>query len=124
MGKNKKGGKKHKRSKNQTFGKDLIFKEENQEYAKVLKLLGDSRVSLQCYDGIERLGIIRGNMKKRVWISSEDHVLIGLREFDDAKADIIHKYTPEEVRLLTSYGELTETTEIKEDVCAFEFDQI
>jgi hypothetical protein len=32
-------------------------------------MLGDGRVQLSCYDGVPRLGLIRGTMKRRVWIS-------------------------------------------------------
>jgi translation initiation factor 1A len=41
-----------------------------------------------------------------------DIVLIGLREFQQDKADVIHKYTAEEARNLQSYGELPATARI------------
>ncbi len=43
-----------------------------------------------------------------------DIVLVGLREFQDEKADIIHKYTTEEARNLQSYGELPATAKINQ----------
>ena len=63
-------------------------------------MLGDGRASLQCYDGITRTGLIRGTMRRRVWINAGDIVLIGLREFQEDKADIIHKYSTDEARQL------------------------
>jgi translation initiation factor 1A len=36
-----------------------------------------------------------------------DVVLISLREFEDGKADVIHKYTPEEVGMLRDRGEIS-----------------
>ena len=55
MPKNKgKGGKNFKKGKKRDEGetrRDLIFKEDGQEYAQVLKMLGDGRLALQCYDG-------------------------------------------------------------------------
>jgi initiation factor 1A len=39
------------------------------EYAQVLRLLGDNRVALQCFDGVSRTGLIRGTMRRRVWIN-------------------------------------------------------
>jgi translation initiation factor 1A len=33
-------------------------------------------------------------------------VLVGLRDFEDSKADIIHKYTAEEARQLQNNGEV------------------
>ena len=67
-----KGGKNYKKGKKTNEGetrRELIYKEDGQEYAQVQKMLGDGRVQLQCYDGVARLGLIRGTMKRRVWIS-------------------------------------------------------
>ena len=134
MPKNKLGGKSHKRKKNQKedFKRELIFKEHEQEYAVVTKMLGNGRVRIQCFDNQERLGIIRGKMKKRVWIRDGDFVLVGLRDFQNDKADIIHKYTADEARQLKAFGEIPITTKInatadfeeEEEDCAFDFDTI
>jgi translation initiation factor 1A len=81
MPKNKgKGGKNFKKGKKSGEGearRDLIFKEDGQEYAQVLRMLGDGRLALQCYDGVARTGLIRGTMRRRVWINTGDIVLIG-----------------------------------------------
>lgn len=151
MGKNKgKGGKGHKRAKSNNKGDasnhELTFKTDGQLYAVVLKAMGDCRFSLQCEDGLTRVGHVRGCMRKKVWIASGDTVIACLREFQDEKCDVIHKYTSGEVRKLKAYGELkgiqldpdsnnnnigTAITEIvtmdddnKGDECAFEFDEI
>ena len=39
-----------------------------------------------CFDGVTRLGHIRGKMRKKVWVSAGDIVLVGLREYQDDKA--------------------------------------
>ena len=118
MPKNKgKGGKNFKKGKKRDEGetrRDLIFKEDGQEYAQVLKMLGDGRLALQCYDGVARTGLIRGTMRRRVWINTGDIVLIGLREFQEDKADVIGKYTADEARNLQSYGELPATARINQ----------
>lgn len=104
-----KGGKKFRKSKNNpslTEKRQLEFKEEQQEYALVTKMLGNGRCECKCYDGRTRLGVIRGSMSKRVWISVGDTILVSLREYQDDKADIIHKYTNEEAATLREYGEL------------------
>jgi translation initiation factor 1A len=69
-------------------------------------MLGNARVDAFCFDGVSRLCQIRGQMRKRVWINVGDIVLVSLREYQDDKADIIHKYTPDEARSLKAYGEL------------------
>jgi len=102
-----KGGKNRRRGKGDRDGKrELVFKEDLQEYAQVTKMLGNARVEAFCFDGVTRLCQIRGQMRKRVWINMGDIVLVSLREFQDSKADIIWKYTPDEARSLKAYGEL------------------
>ena len=49
-----------------------------------------------------------------MWINNGDIILLSLREFEDGKADVIQKYTPDEARALKQYGELPEATKINE----------
>lgn len=42
----------------------------------------------------------------QVWIVAGDIVLLSLRDFQDDRADVIHKYTADEARNLKTYGEL------------------
>merc|ERR1711868_182411 len=69
-----------------------------------------------CFDGVKRLCLIRGKLRRKVWINQSDTVLVGLRDFQDAKADVILKYSPDEARNLKSYGEFPETVQINETV--------
>lgn len=67
-----KGGKNYKKGKKRDEGesrRELIYKEDGQEYAQVLRMLGDGRVALQCYDDVARTGLIRGTMRRRVYIN-------------------------------------------------------
>lgn len=84
------------------------------EYAQVLKMLGNGRVEAQCFDGVKRLALIRGKLRKKVWINQGDIVLLSLRDFQDEKADVIQRYNPDEARQLKSYGELPDTAKINE----------
>ncbi|VDL98809.1 unnamed protein product [Schistocephalus solidus] len=101
-----KGGKNRRRGKNENEGqkRDLIYKEDGQEYAKVERLLGNGRLEAYCFDGVKRLCHIRGKMRKKVWINSGDIILVGLRDFQDSKADVILKYLNDEARALKSMG--------------------
>jgi translation initiation factor 1A len=119
MPKNKgKGGKNRRRGKNENDQekRELIFKEDGQEYAQVAKMLGNGRLEAFCFDGIKRLCHIRGKLRKKVWINQGDIILIGLREYQDAKADVILKYNADEARNLKNYGELPESAKINETV--------
>ena len=117
MPKNTKGGKKHKRGKNYSAGekRELVFREEGQEYAQVTKLFGCGRVEVTYFNGDVKLATIRGSMRKRIWIGVGDTVLVSEREFEDKKVDIMFKYFPEEVRNLKAYGEIPKDVVINED---------
>ena len=93
-----KGGKTRKRGKNLQHGekRELIYKEEGQEYGQILRLLGNGRVEVNCCDGNKRMCTIRGKLRNRVWMNAGDLILVSLRDFGDDKADVIHKYYPEE----------------------------
>eukprot|EP00296_Roombia_truncata_P008924 JP447451.1.p2 GENE.JP447451.1~~JP447451.1.p2 ORF type:complete len:136 (+),score=45.38 JP447451.1:38-445(+) len=135
MPKNKgKGGKNRRRGKNENDSekRELVFKEDGQEYAQVVRMLGNGRLEAHCFDGSKRLCHIRGKMRKKVWVNQGDIILIGLRDYQDAKADVILKYMADEARNLKAYGELPDTakineTEFGEEVDGddqFEFDDI
>jgi len=53
---------------------------------------------------------------KKVWINQSDIILVGLRDYQDAKADVIQKYSADEARNLKSYGEFPESIKINETV--------
>ncbi|RZC91226.1 hypothetical protein C5167_027287 [Papaver somniferum] len=77
-------------------------------------MLGNGRCEAMGIDGVKRLCHIRGKLHKKVWISGGDIILVGLRDYQDDKADIILKYNSDESRLLKAYGELPDTTKINE----------
>ncbi|KAI1362486.1 hypothetical protein F5Y08DRAFT_330077 [Xylaria arbuscula] len=114
MPKNK--GKNRRRGKNESDKekRELVFKEEGQEYAQVVKMLGSGRLSCSCFDGQTRLAHIRGKLRKKVWINNGDIILLSLRDYQDDKGDVLIKYTADEARTLKSYGELPESARINE----------
>jgi len=118
MPKNKgKGGKNRRRGKNENEAekRELIFKEDGQEYAQVTKMLGNGRLEALCFtDGKKRLCHIRGKLRKKVWINQGDVILLGLRDYQDEKADVILKYNTDEARNLKSYGEIPKTVKVNE----------
>jgi translation initiation factor 1A len=115
MPKNKgKGGKNRRRGKNENDGlkRELDLKDEGQEYAQVTKILGNGRVRCMCFDGKERLCNIRGKMRRKVWIGTGDIILLGLRDFQDEKADVIQKYNPDEARRLKAQGHIPDNVQL------------
>eukprot|EP01017_Pseudomicrothorax_dubius_P023978 TRINITY_DN2552_c0_g1_i1.p1 TRINITY_DN2552_c0_g1~~TRINITY_DN2552_c0_g1_i1.p1 ORF type:complete len:156 (-),score=72.16 TRINITY_DN2552_c0_g1_i1:155-622(-) len=112
-----KGGKNRRRGKGDTHDqkRELVFKEDGCEYAQAMRMLGNGRLEAYCFDGKKRLAHIRGNMKKKVWIASGDIILVSLRDFEDEKCDVIHKYNAEEARQLQKLGEIPSETKLNKD---------
>jgi len=112
MGKNTKGGKKFKKQKKGPSNSNervLIFKEDSQSYARIIKQLGDGRFECQIFNSdsdTNIIGKICGSMRKKVWIKICDIVLVSSRSFDTNSCDIIHKYSYEEAYKLKDYGEI------------------
>lgn len=92
--------------------KVLVEPEDGQEYAVVKDMLGNGRLRAFCEDGKDRIGRIRGSMRKyagKVIIDRGDLILISAREFgNDDKVDVFHKFTHEDVSHLLKRGELPE----------------
>ena len=129
---NKKGGKKFKKGKKQSFHeRTMIYKDpkEDQEYGKVIRAMGNGRFDIQCFDGKNRMGIIAGNMRKKVWVNKDDIILFSKWEFttEDNKCSIIHKYDLDESRKLQRDGEfpdfitLDEENEYGDDMIQFDY---
>ncbi|KAJ8145363.1 hypothetical protein OXX80_010523 [Metschnikowia pulcherrima] len=118
MGKSSKGkgGKNRRKGKNVNGGqkRELIHREEGQEYAQITKMLGNGRLEVSCFDGIKRMGHIRGKLRKKVWMGQGDIILVCLRDFQDDQCDVVHKYNSDEARTLKTIGELPESAKINE----------
>lgn len=110
--------------------RQIVRKEEGQEYAFISKVLGGRRFTAECFDGKTRIAIVRS---KRLRIDQDNIVLVGLREFDDKIVDIIWKYSTLEVKILEKESEIPSGTSGKmktntevddDDDMPFEFDEI
>ena len=119
MVKNKIGGKKTKKGaskNNDQITRQLLLKEDDQYYGKITNVLGSCRFNVIGMDGKTYLGILRGNLQKKVWVKLDNYVLYTCRNFQHNKVDIIHKYNDDEVRKLINLNEIPEKINIsKED---------
>jgi len=103
--------KKNKQLKN-TVQNNYELDKENEEYAHVIKMLGNCRVSLITNTGKESIGIIRGTLRKftnRIIIEKGDIVVISKRGYQDNKVDIVHKYNREQIQTLISEKKISNT---------------
>ncbi|XP_065196448.1 eukaryotic translation initiation factor 1A-like [Sycon ciliatum] len=95
--------------------RELVFRNDGTEYAQVTKLFGCCRLEAWCYDARTRICQIRGTLRwNKVWIKQGDIILIGVRDFQDSRADVIMKYSHEEAMKLKAYGELPETAKLSD----------
>jgi translation initiation factor 1A len=79
-------------------------KYEREILGTVTQLLGASHLNVQCTDAVTRMCRIRGKMKKRTWIREGDIVIVVPWSFQDAKADVIWRYTGPQVSWLQRKG--------------------
>jgi len=116
MPKNKIGGKKHKGKKNTIKeSKELIVPEENELIGQVSKVKGNGRFDIRCIDGTEKSGILRGTMRKKVWVNRLDLVLVEPWDFQTEKCSILHKYQDNEMNKLLKGGHLPKEFKIEND---------
>lgn len=97
------------------------MKDDMQDYACILKPLGDCRMLVKVLNqpnDKEIVGIIRGGIRRvKPKISPGDIVLISYRglQSDDKKCDIIHRYTTGEVKQMIKSGTITRDYEYEKD---------
>lgn len=113
------GGKKRRKGKGSAATpQELILKADGQEYGQVIKSLGNGFMEIMCFSdngSIKRRAHIRGKMRKRVWMSEGDLVLVAIRDFQDSTCDIVLKYSSNEAHTLRSKGLVPHDTEINEN---------
>jgi initiation factor 1A len=110
MGKNKGGGRNHKKQANKnapTAGRSVRLAVDSAEiYAKVTKICGNGRAEVRCKDGVTRILEIRkkfrGRHKRDNMLSIDTVVLAGVREWEvrtaknKEKLDLLYVYSPEQ----------------------------
>ena len=65
---------------------------------------GGSRMLVSCMDGKSRNCKVPGRLRRGMWLREGDVVIVEPWEFDDDKAYIMYKYTPNQVRKLKEKG--------------------
>lgn len=98
---------------NSTHKRELAFMDPGEtEYAWVTRTLGNCRFEVMTMNKESKNAKLRGNMKRRDWVTVGGLVLVSIRAFDENKVDIIVKYSETEVRALKK---------AREDIKDFDF---
>lgn len=121
---NKKGGKGHKKCKNSIYrgevSKKVEYRQEdnNEVYGVITKIYGSARFLVLFYDDLdkkkagtpkEKMGILRGNLRRRTRLFIGSLVLVSVRSFQEDKVDIIYKYKDYEIADLKKMNFLNNT---------------
>jgi len=67
-------------------------------YAELM--MGANHIRVRGFDGVTRMGRIKGKIKKKVWIREGDILIVIPWTFQDEKCDIIYRYTGPQVEWL------------------------
>ena len=84
----------------------LPQKRNREMFAQAELMMGANHIRVKCYDGVTRMGRIKGKIKKRVWIREGDILVVIPWSFQDDKCDIIYRYTGPQVEWLRRNGYL------------------
>lgn len=94
---------------NQNKSNDYVLDDEYEEYAYVIKILGNCRVIVISNSGSKNIGIIRGSLRKfnkRILIEKSDIVVISKRDYQSGKVDIVHKFNSDQCNVLIKDNKL------------------
>lgn len=65
-----------------------------QEMSGIAELMmGTNHIRVRCYDGVTRMGRIKGRIRKKVWIREGDILIIIPWNLQDEKCHIVYRYT-------------------------------
>lgn len=87
-------------------------------FARVIDILGNDRMRVFCEDGKNRVGRIRGKIKKRVWIRKLDLIIINPWSWETetqdklGKCEISWRYTKSEISYLERNNRVPEILDI------------
>ena len=78
----------------------LPQKRNREMFAMAELMMGANHIRVKSFDGVTRLGRIKGKIKKKVWIREGDILIVVPWSFQDDKCDIIYRYTGPQVEWL------------------------
>ena len=127
------GGKKHKKQGNSSQNtNELVFADEEQNYGKVIKILGHSKFEIMVFIKTPKeefeAKILIGNARtffkeEKMFANKDSFVIVSLRDFQEKVCDIIHVYKQNHVHILNkkkTYSYYSVNDEKHEDDIEFE----
>jgi translation initiation factor 1A len=68
--------------------------------------LGGNKMMVSCLDGKTRNCRVPGRLRRKLWLRPDNAVIVEPWELDDSKADVLFKYTQNQVAWLRKNGYL------------------
>lgn len=118
---------------------EMVYKEDivggGAVYGQVVKVLGDCNFTVRCFieTGVDKelLCHLRKSAKKMGRVEVESIVLVGLRDFQEGKGDILYTYHIDQAKMLKREGHIPKTKTAndfeeveEEEESGFDFDEI
>ncbi len=92
-----------------TFRVRLPNKKEFEVFAIAIQLLGANQIKAKCADGVERICRIPGKLRKKVWVRTNDLIVVKIWDFQPSKGDVVWRYLPNQTDYLRRKGFLQGT---------------
>jgi len=81
-------------------GREPPVPSEGSTICGVIRHLGGDYLLAKCIDGVDRKIRIPGKMRRKVWISEGDLILVAVWDFSPDKGEVLYKYSKSEVNRL------------------------
>ena len=102
----------HRRNQTETTRLKLPNRSKGEIFGIADQLLGAAHLSVVGEDGKTRLARIPGRMKRRLWIREGDLVIIRPWDFQDAKADVVWRFTRTQSINLSRRGKVPKSIDV------------
>lgn len=88
----------------ETFRVRLPNKAEFEIFGVAIQLMGANMIKVRCADGVERICRIPGKLRKKVWVRTNDLVIVRVWDFQPSKGDIAWRYLPNQTDYIKRKG--------------------
>ena len=110
--------------------KEIVLPGEGEVLCVVERIVGADHALIRCLDNpdLVRDGRIPGKLRRRMWIREGDIVIASVWDFQPKKADIVYRYSRDELKRLLAKGllpkEVAELAGITEEEIALTAQEI
>lgn len=82
----------------------LPRKDEFEIFGIAIQLMGANQIKAKCIDGVERTCRIPGKLRKKVWVRTNDLIIVKVWDFQPSKGDVVWRYLPNQTEQIRRRG--------------------